>query len=159
VLLAGLFSTVLVGRTPSVPRMLAAVAAGQLTFHTVFTTLGNSGGVALVPSPHTGHAGHGTLIAEAAAHPAAEHSGPWMLLAHVVAGLASALLLAYSERALKALRRVALFTLHRLTGAPAPLALPRLRPVEIAVARVAARWMCVLGSLRYRGPPALLRAA
>jgi hypothetical protein len=159
VLLAGLLSTVLVGRTPSVPRTLAAVAAGQLTFHTVFTTLGDAGAVALVPSPHAGHPGHGTLVAEVAAHPTAAHSGPAMLLAHVVAGLASALLLAHSERALAATTRAARFTLRRLSRSLAPLPLPRLRPGRIAAARPVPRGATVVGQLRYRGPPALLRAA
>ena len=158
VVLAGLLSTVLVGRTPSLPRAAAAVTAGQLTFHTVFTTLGDSGGVALLPSGHAGHAGHGTLVSEVSAH-AADHSGPGMLLAHVVAGLASALLLTHSDRALAAMKRIALLTLRRLTGAPVPLPLPRTRLVRFDVSPILSRGTSVLGSLRYRGPPALLRAA
>ena len=159
VLLAGLFSTLLVGRTPSRPSLAAAVAAGQLTFHTVFTTLGDSTGVTLFPSPHAGHAGHATLVAGVSAHQAADHSGPGMLLAHAVAGLVSALLLAHSERALAAMKRTAALTLRRLTGEPAPLPLPCHRAVRISAAPGMARTAAVLGSLRYRGPPALLRAA
>jgi hypothetical protein len=162
VLLAGLLSTLLVGRTPSLPRLAAAVAGGQLSFHTVFTTLGDTGGIALVPSPHSGHAGHaghGTLVAEAGAHPSADHSSPGMLLAHVIAGLASALLLAHSERALAAMKGIAVLTLRRLIGAPAPRPLPRLRLTGFVGLPVSCRAAADLGGLRYRGPPALLRAA
>jgi hypothetical protein len=158
VLLAGLVSTVLVGRTPSLPRLTAAVAIGQLTFHTVFTALGDTGAVALVPSPAAGHAGH-ALAAELAGHPATNHSGPGMLIAHLVAGIGSALLLTHSERALAGMRRLAALTLRRLTGAPTPLPRPHVgRPVlHRTVARPSAA--VVIGTLRYRGPPARLRAA
>jgi hypothetical protein len=158
VLLAGLFSTVAIGRSPSLPRLAAAVATGQLTFHTVFTTLGDTGGVALVPV-HAGHQGHSLLVAELAGHTALSHSGPGMLLAHLIAGTASAVLLARSEQALAGMKRLAMLTFRRLTAAPSPLSRPLLRRAGMHFAVALPRTAVVLGSLRYRGPPASLRAA
>jgi hypothetical protein len=159
VLLSGILSTCIVGRFPSLPRLAAAVAVGQASFHTVFTALGNSTGVALLPAEHSGHTGHGMLVESGAAHGAAAHSGMGMLLAHVAAGAISALLLAHSERALLELALLARLTFRRLLTTPAIRPLPALRRSLLDVAVPSLSSTPLLGSLRYRGPPAVLRAA
>jgi hypothetical protein len=159
VLLSGIASTCLVGRTPSLPRVAAAVAVGQATFHLVFTTFGSSTGVTLAPVEGSGHAGHGLLLADAAAHGSVVHAGVGMLLAHALAGLASALLLAHSEQAFTAIKRLALLTFRQLAGAPVLEPLPRPRSAGFDSSAAPPVAVVSPGSLRYRGPPAVLRAA
>jgi hypothetical protein len=167
VLLSGLLSTALVGRTLTLPRLAASVAAGQVTFHAVFTVFGNSPGVATATSTGplsdaatTGHAAHGmlTMAGAAPAHSGGAHSGWGMLAVHLLAGLISALLLAHGERAISALGRIAHLALRILAAPTTPAPLPRAprTRVEPAVDRsVSAE---AAGVLRHRGPPALLRA-
>lgn len=161
VVLAGLLSTLLVGRTTTLPRLAAAVTGGQLVFHTVFSTLGTAGGVAVVPDVsgiHAGHSGHSLLVVETAAHSGAAHAGPGMLFAHLLAGLCSAMLLLHGERALAAVKRFAVLSLRRLTAATHVSPLPRLRASAAGRRATLPRLILARGSLRYRGPPAVLVA-
>ena len=158
VLLSGLVSTALIGRAPSLPRLAGTVAAGQVTFHTVFTVFGDTAGVVLTADAHAGHAGHVTVAGTGTVH-ASAHTAPGMLLAHLVAGLLSALLLAHAERSLNGVNQLAAFSLRLLLRAPALRPLPRLRAGGIDSTVALPRSATTLGLLRYRGPPALLRAA
>ena len=162
VLLSGLVSTALIGRAPSLPRLAATVAAGQITFHTVFTVFGSTAGVVLTTDPHaghTGHAGHLLLPQTAADHAESAHTGAGMLLAHLAAGLISALLLTHGERALRAVKRLATSTLRLPPREPAVRPLPRPQSAGIDSTVAIPRTTTVLSLLRYRGPPAFLRAA
>jgi hypothetical protein len=157
VLLSGLASTALIGRAPSAPRLAATVAAGQVTFHTIFTAFGDTAPLAVAAGAHPGHAGHVVLAQTAATHGSPAHTG--MLLAHVIAGLLSAVLLTRSERALRELSRLAAFTFGLLLRRPSVRPLPRPLRSGIHGTIRPLRSRTASGILRYRGPPALLRAA
>jgi hypothetical protein len=89
------------------PALAALLGGGQLALHEVFSAFSSPGthqgsGTA---APHESHFAGAGILAPAADHlaGAAETAGPLMLSAHILATLASALLLAKGEAALWAL--------------------------------------------------------
>jgi hypothetical protein len=168
VVLSGLISTALVGRSRSSLRLTASVTASQAAFHSVFTVFGDSSSAATIgQAGYTGHAaqvahaGHGMMTGTGAAslHTDTAHASGAMLLAHLVAGLGSALLLAHGERAIDTLGRCAYRAL-RLLVAPLIFApLPRtVKPGASSATDQRSLPADAFGVLRHRGPPALLRA-
>ncbi|GHG59193.1 hypothetical protein GCM10012320_33200 [Sinomonas cellulolyticus] len=152
---AGLLALVLLpsvwlcGRKVSQAAMVAVLGVGQLTLHEAFNVLSQSSATVPTLGPTAGHV---HVLAPLAAHAAgaAGHSeGTGMLLAHALATLATAILLARAEAALWALgdwlrplvRMLALPALH-----PAP-SVPAFTQVILARSRGVAR----LPTLR--GPP------
>lgn len=146
---AGMLGTLLVGRRPSLPRLVAIVAATQLAFHTVFSWL-TPGTATTTP----GHHETSVLLA-----PAAEHHGtdPAMWGAHAVAMLVTILFLRRAEVALWSLLRDAL---EAVTVAGLPVIAVRPLPGR-AVSAQAPRHpvsFVFLSALSRRGPPALSHA-
>ena len=89
------------------PALAALLGGGQLALHEVFSAFSSSGthqGSATA-TPHESHFAGTGILAPAVDHlaGAAETAGPLMLAAHILATLASALLLAKGEAALWAL--------------------------------------------------------
>jgi len=146
---AGVLGTLLVGRRPSLPRLIAIVAASQLAFHTVFSWL--SPGTATAASGH-----HGTSVLLA---PAAEHHGtdPAMWGAHALAMLVTILFLRRAELALWSLLRD---TLEAVTAAALPAIAVRPVPGRAYPAEAPRHPVSfvLLSALSRRGPPALHHA-
>lgn len=93
---AGVLGTLVIGKTPSLPRLTLVVGGAQFAFHLVFSWL--------TPGTATaaGHHGVSELLAPAAAH----HGGdPGMWAAHVIAMVATLAFLRHAELALFELLR------------------------------------------------------
>ncbi|MDQ1217096.1 hypothetical protein [Microbacterium arborescens] len=162
-------SLVIVGRRLSVVRLGAAVAAAQVLFHVMFALgvvpLAGSAGVSTAGTSQTGpmslHPGHVPLPASVSAPGALAAVAPdaAMIGAHVLAAVATTLLLHRGERLLAGLiglaRRIAVrlrsVARDAVPSAPAPL---RVRPLVSSV-RMPRRRALVAAPAR-RGPPALL---
>ncbi|OYC96001.1 hypothetical protein [Microbacterium sp. Yaish 1] len=162
-------SLVIVGRRLSVVRLGVAVTAAQVLFHVMFALgvvpLAGSAGVSTGGTSQTGpmslHAGHMSLPASVSAPGALSAVAPdaAMIGAHVLAAVATTLLLHRGERLLAGLvglaRRIAVRLRSVARGAvpsaPAPL---RVRPLVSSV-RMPRRRALVAAPAR-RGPPALL---
>ncbi|WP_369045940.1 hypothetical protein [Sinomonas sp. P10A9] len=107
---AGLFALTLLpavwlcARRVRTTTMLALLGSGQLFLHEAFSTLSESSGTVPLYAPTAGHV-HvlGTATAHGAGGPAQAESVA-MLIAHVIATVATALLLAKGETALWTLR-------------------------------------------------------
>jgi hypothetical protein len=104
------------------PALAALLGGGQLALHEVFSAFSSSGthqGSATA-TPHESHFAGAGILAPAVDHlaGAAETAGPLMLAAHILATLASALLLAKGEAALWALAA----WLRPLVALPQPVA-------------------------------------
>lgn len=156
--LAGAACTILTPRGQSLWRLAVAVAATQVGFHTLFSTLG-SGAVA---AGTTGHdAGHGSAalnsaLAEAAS---AAHGHASMTLAHIVAGILTLILLRNAESAAVGLARVVRLVVRRLlrpVDAPVPVASRRSAPAATHLPSPQA--LRALSPDRYRGPPVCAHA-
>jgi hypothetical protein len=157
VLLSGMVSTALVGRTGSLPRLAVAMAAAQLTFHTTFTVFGGTATLRSGTATAAHHAGRDVqlIFSGSPEHSAADHGSAGMLFAHVVAGVLSAVLLTCSERAIGVLKRLAVFTLRRLLDAPRALPLAAVRQAPIGSFVPRPRTALLLGDLSDRAPPTL----
>ncbi|WP_435737973.1 hypothetical protein V5D56_05085 [Cellulosimicrobium sp. PMB13] len=152
----------------TVPRLVGLLGAGQLGLHVALDALGH-GAVACVPGGHTGHGGGlvcspGAVVPDAAAGVASSAHlassagsgvpGVWMLVAHAVATLVLAVVLAHGERALE--RFVAWLTPRASLLAPAVVA-PSRREAGVPAGfarRPSARHP---GTAPTRGPPAVVR--
>lgn len=137
----------------------ALLGGGQALLHGTFSTLATSGADPAMLGHVVGHGHHQQLVvhasahaAHAAGHAAHHHASVPMLLAHVVATLVTALVLARGERALWLLAGwlapVVPLLMARPADWPRPAlpTLPTPRPVSADVALVAPR----------RGPPVLV---
>ena len=139
---AGILGTLVIGRTPSLPRLALIVGGSQVAFHLVFSWL--------TPGTATAaHHGAATLMTPAVAH---HGTDPWMWAAHALALLATIAFLRRAELALWNLLLDALratrFATIAISARPASAATiaaagPR-HPLAFAVSSVVSR----------RGPPA-----
>lgn len=141
--LSGFIATIAVGRRPSVLRLGIAMAASQVLFHGLFSTLGAP---VLVDHTHTAM----TMGADATAP---HHAGA-MWLAHAAAGLAAFVVYRYGEAAYLGLATTAALVLARLRRAllAEPLTLSPAAAPEFDI-RVPALRSRLGFSLSRRGPP------
>lgn len=178
--LALTFSTLaciaLAGRRLSTPRLSLAVILSQLMFHTLFTV----GGAISTPSGLTGMSGmagmnHGALsgplttatttLPTAGGALAATDSAPtffsWMLLAHVLAAVATIAMLRRGEKTFWSLASWAKLRIRAVAHAGIPTLAPLPAFRQTAVGSEPAH-LADLGSIRRsirrRGPPAFLPA-
>ena len=150
---AGMLGTFVIGRRPSLPRLIVAVGASQLTFHLLFSLLGTGSGAASGLGTSNMAAMDAVRIAppSMAAHDHLADPGMWV--AHTIAAALTILFLCKAELAVwsmlaRVIERVV------LVGAPSIAALPpRARPQLPAVARLSSR--AVTSSTWRRGPPLL----
>ncbi|GAB3678268.1 hypothetical protein [Angustibacter aerolatus] len=143
-------ATLLAGRRRGLVAIAAALGGAQVALHTAFTRLAATGGCPPVETTHL-HAG-----ALDGCAPAMEsmHGGRAMLLAHALATLVIALVLAVGERALWLL---AAWTVPALPGAPRlPATGGAARRRDTAV--LLPRRPVVHGGASRRGPPVPLPA-
>lgn len=168
-------------RRLTLPAALGLLGAGQVALHAAFTVLAVPAGAGTVaaasrPSgllhvhahggPHSGlllpvdaaaSAGAGLDAAAAAADPAAGSTGAAMLLAHVLATLVAAVVLAGADRSLWLL--VAwLAPLVAVLAAAASAVVPRLRRRPVGAPRTGPRSLLLARRSLRRGPPRLVHA-
>lgn len=140
---AGVLGTFLVGRRASLPRLVAIVAASQVAFHVVFSSL--------TPGTATVGAHHG---APGLLEPAVAHHGtdPGMWAAHALALLVTIVFLRRAELALWSLLREA----FRVVPIARPVAVPTLSPALAAGADAPRHPVPApfLSTVSHRGPPA-----
>ena len=154
---AGMLGTLVIGRRPSLPRLIAAVGVSQLAFHLLFSLLGGAASGAAAGSGMSGMA----ALSAATPSPALVVSGrdhladPGMWIAHALAAALTILFLRHAELAVwNMLARLGRVLAARLTVVLVPVA-------SDAVARIPARPTIVLGpaerllvaSASRRGPP------
>ena len=140
---AGVLGTFLVGRRASLPRLIAIVAASQVAFHVVFSSL--------TPGTATagGHHGAPGLLEPAVAH---HGTDPAMWVAHAIAMLATILFLRRAELAVWSLLRDA----FRLVAVARPVAVPTRSPTLAGAAEAPRHPLAApfLSVVSHRGPPA-----
>ena len=151
---AGLIGTLVISRRPSLPRLMLAVGVSQLTFHLLFSLLGNGSAGSAEGS---GMPGMATMAA--APSPALVASGhdhladPGMWIAHAIAAGLTILFLRKAELAVwamlsRVIERVVLVATPSIAALP-----PRPRPELPPVTRLSSR--AVTSSTWRRGPPRL----
>jgi hypothetical protein len=168
--LAGPLCTALAGRTLSRWRLWSAVGSSQLLFHGLYSqsAVPPGGAGAAAPSLRTStagtgapaaHAGHG-LQADALpapdALPAADHVGLAMVVAHLLAVVATVLLLRRGEVLAVRVVELAVGLVLRSPGARLSRWVPALRPPRLPsrpLAPAVRAGAVVLSGLRWRGPP------
>jgi hypothetical protein len=155
------WSTAVVGRRFSWPRVSAAVVASQALFHGTFALLGAGGArVVAETARHSAHTGSTTLtvLPGGSGH---AHDGAGMLAAHAVAAVVTIVALRIADRSSLATAALARVVRSLLPTLSAPVTfdprIPRVRangtgfrPAPVAV---------MLTGLRRRGPPVLIVAA
>ena len=159
---AGVLGTLVIGRRPSLPRLIVAVGVSQLAFHLLFSLLG-AGGSSVSGVGMSGMAAMGTETPSPAVVVSGVASGhdhladPGMWIAHAIAAALTILFLRHAELAVwNMLARLGRVLATRLTVVLVPVASDR-------VARIPARPTIVLGpaerllvaSASRRGPPLL----
>lgn len=154
--LSTLVCIALTGRSLSLWRTAAGVAASQVLFHGIFSQVVASGTVVL--SPHAGHDVTSPLLDDAMAGAIVHTTHPsWMWLAHATAAILTVVVLRHGASAVRDIAAAVALFFAPLTDAG------RIRPVPSArrtlragCARVVVpRDLSVLFSaLRHRGPPA-----
>jgi hypothetical protein len=160
-------SVLLAGRRLSLTRLTISVAISQFLFHTLFV-LGASGGSASVAPMAPGHVmggagmGGAVMIIDASGSPAmtvGAHDGPWMWVAHVVAGLITITALHLSETIATRLADGKRFVLSLLQPVIPTLSL---RPIDLTLVAIGFREALPLplgvypSTVSRRGPPALV---
>ena len=157
---AGMLGTLVIGRRPSLARLMVAVGASQLAFHLLFSLLGSGGSSASrVESGMPGMPGTDvSSVAAPLAMSGHDHlADPGMWIAHALAAALTILFLRHAELAVwNMLARLGRVLATRLTMVLIPFA-------SDAVARIPARPTIVLGpaerllvaSASRRGPPLL----
>ena len=148
--------TALAGRRMPRVRLGASIIASQAMYHGLFGSLGSS----TVTSEGTiGHV-HNAPI-DFGAIPAHVHSSGDMLSAHIVAAIATFLVLAFGERSvlvtLEATRRLALSLFPDMADVPLASAPARLSPSRVR-RTIPQHRRVVQSELSYRGPPTALAA-
>ena len=149
---AGVACIALTGRRLSYVRLAASVVVSQGAFHSLFSTIGASSGIASGGGHH-----HATAVVLTAADAApAHHSDGWMWFAHAVAAVVTIVALRYGEAAFWRLRDIgSLFvrTVFRVVPAVAPL--PRLARRPRIAGHLFVPRACdeIRTSLGLRGPP------
>ena len=152
---AGLLGTAIIGRRPSLPRLIVAVGVSQLAFHLLFSLLGAGGSGSSAGSGMSGMAAMGTVttspVIVASGHDHLADPGMW--IAHATAAALTILFLRHAELAVwNMLARVVERVI--LVGAPSIAALPpQARPELPPVTRLSSR--AVTSSTWRRGPPLL----
>ena len=152
---AGMLGTLVIGRRPSLPRLIVAVGISQLAFHLLFSLLGSGGSVVSAGgSGMPGMGGMGALPSPALALSGHDHlADPGMWIAHAIAAALTILFLRNAELAVwnmlaRAIQRVVLVGVPLLAALP-----PRARPDLPPVTRLSSR--AVTSSVWRRGPPLL----
>ncbi|GAB2448806.1 hypothetical protein HD599_001886 [Conyzicola lurida] len=152
---AGLTCIALTGKSVSLVRVAASVALSQVSFHTLFSTIGGStAGTGMVGGAGHEHAASVVLIADGGT--AMHHTDGWMWLGHGVAAVLTVIALRYGEGAFWQLRSIArLFSRTVFAVVPVVSALPRTAPRLPAVGHFFVPRFCafVRSSLGLRGPP------
>lgn len=135
-----------------------ALGAGQLVLHRAFEAFATTScaGVPVGSGGHAHHADHAAALVAVCAPTAAHGSGAVMLggsamlVAHVVATVAAALVIAGADRALAWL----VVWLRPFAGAPTTPVVPALGALPVAAAAVALAPQTWRGVVPRRGPPA-----
>lgn len=145
-------AALLVGRTPRIARLAAAVLLSQSVFHVLFHLLGAALGPVSGASVHQHHA----MTLHPAPGPALLSAAPDapMLAAHVVAAVLTTALLWRGEQLLRAIGRWVRASLQ--AGMPGRLH-PPARPLLPVVADRVVVSVLRVGDVSRRGPPALSR--
>lgn len=140
---AGVLGTFLVGRRASLPRLVAIVAASQLAFHVVFSSL--------TPGTATAGSHHGApgVLETAAAH---HGTDPGMWAAHAIAMFVTIVFLRRAELALWSLLREAV----RVVTIARPVVVPTLSPALTGTTEAPRHPVPApfLSTVSHRGPPA-----
>ncbi len=156
---AGMLGTIVIGRRPSLPRMIVAVGVSQLAFHLLFSLLGSGASASPAGSGMSGMAAMGTPTpSPALVTPGHDHfADPGMWVAHAIAAVLTILFLRHAELAVWGmLARLGRVLATRLTVVPAPIpAGDRSRiPAWPAIVLPPIERMLVASASR-RGPPLL----
>ncbi len=140
-LLSTVLCTALTGRTLSIVRLTVSMAASQVMFHSLFSSLGTPVAV--------GHHGTDTvMLADVASH---AHSTMW--LAHAAAGAITILAFRYAEVAFWGLAATARLFLARLLAFVAPVPATPCTPIFPSREPVLLPLRELLSPMRHRGPP------
>lgn len=150
--LAAPVSVALVGQRRSIVRLGIAVLAAQAVLHVAFSAVGTSAPAGL-SSPRGAH-DHAAMALSAASTGTAAAMTATMAAGHVLAALATIVLLAFGERMLAAIARGIRHLLPRLPAADAPRPTAPLAAAHTLLAAIAAAFLTSVGR---RGPPALAR--
>ncbi|MBO9554539.1 hypothetical protein [Cellulomonas sp.] len=137
---------------------MVALGAGQLVLHRAFEAFATTtcAGVPVASGGHAHHADHAAALVASCAPSAAHGSGgvmlggSAMLVTHVVATVAAALVIAGADRALAWL----VVWLRPVAGAPSTPVVPALGALPVAVADVSLAPQTWRGVVPRRGPPA-----
>ena len=158
---AGLLGTAVIGRRPSLPRLVVAVAGSQLAFHLLFSLLGagslaSSSVSTSVGSRMPGMSGMDSPSSTAIVLSGHDHlADPSMWIAHAIAAALTILFLRHAELAVwMMLGRLATLVVSRVTALAAPV-LPSVRPrlTDDAGDVVPLITRVLVVSARRRGPP------
>lgn len=149
--------TAFTGRRMPRARLAASILAGQAMYHWLFGSLGSldsAAAPATLGHVHNAPVDFGTLTTQTHAH------GD-MLLAHIVAAVATFAVIAFGERSMtfvvQAARKLVLSLIPRLADVPTP-SMPRLPRVHHGHSAVPLRRRVDHSGLRHRGPPLVLAA-
>lgn len=140
-LLSALLCTVLTTRTLSLWRLVLSMAASQVMFHSLFSSLGTPVAVAHDHSSTV-------MLADVTSH---EHSSMW--LAHVVAGAITIVSFRYAESAFWGLSATARLFFARFIAFAVPVLGTPVRLVFSFREPVALPLRELLSPMRHRGPP------
>lgn len=147
----------LVGRRPSVAGTAAAVVAAQLALHVAFAAVGTGDPASVPGAGHSaGHAISPAVMAELGRSLASGshlHLDAGMIAAHLIAAVATVLLLAHGERVVRAIAR----GIRRVLSRALPVVPPPVMPAYRQGAPLAPAAAVFLSVLSRRGPPALAR--
>ncbi len=148
-MLAAPVAMMLVGKRPSIMRTAAAVLGAQVVFHGVFALFGSGPTVAFT-APVGAHAHMARQMVAMPAHAMAHDSMP---VAHLVAALATVLVLHSGERMLRAIGRgLRRLVPLRTTRTPRPVLARPVRATFTAPVLRTAILVCPVGR---RGPPGI----
>jgi len=152
---AGIACIALTGKSVSIVRLTASVAASQIAFHTLFSTISSTA----VPAHVVGGTAHdhgATAVLVTGGSGAAHHTDGWMWLGHAAAALVTIVALRYGEGAFWRLREIAaLFVRTVIAAQPVVPLLPRVirRPRAVGHLFVPHIRRILRSSLGLRGPP------
>jgi hypothetical protein len=162
---AGVTCMALAGRRLSLPRLASSVVLGQFAFHSVFSTIGASGGQVIGPVGH--HGGAYMFLPEGvvAGHTAMTmtvFAGGWMWLAHAIAAAITIAALRHGETAFWGLREstrmlvAQVWRWVRVVPARVTVRVDKPAIIDSITPRAVRKF---LEAVRYRGPPLGIRFA
>lgn len=145
-------AAVLIGSGPSRARVATAVLVSQAAFHAAFQALGSPTGIGAGTGAPRGHLHTLDLSALGTAASAAGVDGT-MVVAHVIAGVLTVLLVWHGETVLRA---IAAWVRALLRSAPETAPAQHRRPPRLRSSRRPRHDVAVTAAVSRRGPPVLL---